>query len=1520
MAENAIIGQVAIKVIPDTSRFRREAERELKAVEKVLRDVKIGFEAKTAEAVAEARKAKRAAENAVKKGIRLTFDYDDPASVKAAMKRLERAVKDASANWVDEMVPRDQWDEALGALAERLDEIRTLDLRVDFDDTQSVRNARNKIQAELDRMAEVEFKVKHDEDSLRKALHELDSILAEEEYGRKAFEFRVDNEMFKQQLSRVTDAVNRAFDGVTLKPEIDERQIRRDITKLYERLDEARTTLKVHPELSDREKHRLREEIEDIEAKIAVGLNEATQRSTQLRLAFLGRTRFVTFTPVVDKAAAARVSAVLTGITAGRLFTDFFKGIKNFLTDLDKAVPKMMTLTSLFTNLGGYVLTAASNLVTFTMGLAQISGAALALPGILGGMAIGVGATVAALKDFNQVFPNAQAALEDLQDSMSARFWAKAEAPFRKFADVIFPQFSKSINKTSTSLGGFFGNFAASATGIFNGPLARMFDDLNKSIDIAGTYTDHMVDSIRRLGEVGAGYLPKLATWFGEITKDFDGWLTKKGPKGLEALIDLGVQNLKDLGVVIRETGQAFAGLARAAEAAGGSTIATVADTMTRVSDAINKADFQRNLTAALEGAHKGMSAIANKSGPAFRSLMVRVSDLLANVLPKAGETLGKALDAIFDALDQPQVQASIEGLFDNIGKSVDNLAPMMPALADALSNVISVMGFLGQAASGIVAPAFQTLYSLIKPFADLIGAIPTPVLTLVAQIAALAIGVQALTVKLNAAALSVRAFATSMATANTGVGLFGGKIGKVAGVAGIGGMAASMASAKVESDGLSKALGVVGSVGTGAAMGAMVGSVIPVLGTGLGAAAGAAIGLGSGIYGVVTASRDAKPPMDALETSTRAYKDTLDATTGAITQVTRAEAKKRLADEGLIGVGHELGLSTRTLIEASLGNRDAMQQVTQAYRDNKDIATRLAGSDLLPFLSKQRDELRANRDEWVKNYVEMNNTRDILQNFPKNIRTQIRALGAEPTKKQIQDILKNADNLTKRKRRILIELLNSKQINKQIDGIDKNLKDTGKAKPSRVWKSDLLNLIGDGTSASSRGSGNINKNLGKAGRTKSGLDTFLKDVTGKVGKAGDSASKGGKRISDNLRNGTAQARPDLSGFNGAFSSNINSLQGTASSGGSSIGNNLGAGIRNGISAWVGSVASAAANLVSSAMAAARRVAVIRSPSRAMMEIGSYLGEGLNIGLRSWAIPIENSARWIVSRRTLRIFDQRVKWINDAVKQTMKKGGKAYDKWAKDLRKSVNKLVKEFNTLTNKYKQLRQKANQFRNMVRDAMIDSASPIGQDIQTAAGMERFYAESLAKARRFATAMTALAERGLNSTTFEQLALAGPQAALAQAEAILQGGDQTVQQINKMQREIEEAAKATGVNASEHMFGPQLDKMEQQMIRMNNRIIRLTNKAMKQLSNAANREVPKVTKQFRQLDQQIDSAVKRLQKMNKQANKLNNNKNVNLGGNYNTNVQNTYNYYAAPNRSLSSEEELYSAMNTMQLAGKV
>ncbi|WMI34538.1 tape measure protein [Streptomyces phage Dexers] len=503
-------------------------------------------------------------------------------------------------------------------------------------------------------------------------------------------------------------------------------QEKADQSKIKFKVDGAEVSgdikLELNQEAADKAARDLKDWAKDhspIKIQVEPDFSSTAGAITSARLGVLTRPRTVSIIPELNNAAVAKVGTALAALSGARVLNSMFEKLGNTLRNLDKSVPIIGSLATAIAGLGAVGITSASNLFALSSSLAQIGPAGLLVPGLLGGIAVGLGATVAAMKDFNTIFPGVKKSLSEMQNTISSNFWDKAKAPFQDLIDNLMPKFQDGIAKTGTALGTFFGSFATDLSGKLGPIMGQMFTDLNQSIANSTEHTKSFANIIGVLGKVGTSYLPELANWFGKVSDKFSAWLTKNEESGqLTAWIDLAIENLKELGNVIKNLFGIFAGLGRAAQEAGGSTLSMLNDTLERIHNTVDKPAFQKGLVDVFKAAHAAMKTIADTSGPAVENLFITLGKTLTTVLPLAGKIIGEAMKAIADALAQPAVQQGITTMFNGILAAVTALAPAMAPVGKALGALMQVVG------------------AMLTAFGPLIAAVLTPLANAFAQLA----------------------------------------------------------------------------------------------------------------------------------------------------------------------------------------------------------------------------------------------------------------------------------------------------------------------------------------------------------------------------------------------------------------------------------------------------------------------------------------------------------------------------------------------------------------------------------------------------------------------------------------------------------------------------------------------------------------------------------------------------------------------------------------------------------------
>jgi phage-related protein len=296
--------------------------------------------------------------------------------------------------------------------------------------------------------------------------------------------------------------------------------------------------------------------------------------------------------------------------------------------------------------------------------------------------------------------------------------------------------------------------------------------------------------------------------------------------------------------------------------------------------------------------------------------------------------------------------------------------------------------------------------------------------------------------------------------------------------------------------------------------------------------------------------------------------------------------------------------------------------------------------------------------------------------------------------------------------------------------------------------------------------------------------------------------------------------------------------------------------------------------------------------------------------------------------------------------------GKA--KLSRSVTAKVKADQKQLNTLLASYDKIKAKLDAAKKSLADlksAKADYAARIAQKIVDDAnvtnmeggftGIIEQLKQSVAQAKIFGTVLAKLKAMGLNSTTFDQLAQAGPEAGMAAAEAILSAGKAGVDSVNDLEKQLDAAATKVGNTASQVMYDngihmaeglvkgleSQASKIEDQMLKIADSMVKAIKKALG--IHSPSRVLAKigayVGQGFRKglLSEQagIASAVEDSlmigQTTNSTARNIASAVGSALGSGPSTGGSSkTLNYYAAPGSSLGSEEDLFAAANRARM----
>lgn len=1177
---------------------------------------------------------------------------------------------------------------------------------------------------------------------------------------------------------------------------------------------------------------------------IAPDLSAAATAAADARLTALTRTRTITIKPDVDQSAMTVLTGALARLSGARLVGGIFSEFANFFSNIDKSVPLISGITLAVLGLAGTVIAATGDLFTLARALGQIAPAALALPGIFGGIAIGVGATFAALKDFNKEFPDFKDKLTALQNSMSANFWAQAQKPMRNMIDVLFPQISTQLDKTSTALGKFFAALSTSFKTQLSGSFTGMFSDLNQSISIMAGHTNAIAQLFRIFGEAGAKELPALAKTLGDAADQFANFMSQAQKSGqLDTWIDTGITRLKSLGDVLVNVGKLFHGLGVAADnATAGDALSNLAGALDQAQKAVNSSGFQKKFTGVLEAAHQSMDNISKVAGPAFQKFWSTMATTLETVLPKVGDTIGTLFKNTYTLLGSKQVQKGFTDLVTGIDNGVHKLTPMFGVLADKTGAVLDVLGQLADLFGGVfadsvksAAPVMTTILEALSGLLKAVNAIPAPLLDMAVKIGVAAVAFTklrtamllldfgSLSGSLTGVVSSFRNLGPIIATTRSDIALMSGSMGTLE--------AASLSlktnpaatglvqlgEAAKQAAGIGGMLALINGLGKGqTAMGAfetVAGAAM--LGFSVGGPWGAAIGAGVGGLAELVQSfhkttnsavqlNSVLNGQNAIETaneSLSALKQTLNKVTGAYTAASKAAIYNNLQTSGVIEDAQKVGISGKELVAAVSGNAKALDDIG---KKTSDAAQQQAFNTI-----KTKDGTAAA----FKYASALAAIRDVLPMESQDHRKQAESIQAESIATgKLQKVL----GLTAAE---YAKVPKSIQTDLTLNGLPQT-KQQLEAFVAKYGKKSLATAT---VIAKVDGISTSNAQLQRwAAGTKSVGVTAGANVSN-----GFKGGVSGPTMSSALNNAMRFA-----------TSNSN-----ASSLGFGVGANLGQGVANGITSAQGAADAAADNIVNNTVARLRKAGVIHSPSRKTRdEVGVYLGTGIGEGMKKAQSSVNKSADGVITSVIASMLKQlngglngkEVKGFTNALNHLMGDLPKGLGKVAqsalaglttdqkKQLQQAAQDEMKTVQQTVQKYQTKLDKALGQYNSASDkitARINSIKQAGSQLQQTLvqagqalgdptalgggvniqGIEKQNTFAIGITKRFAADLAKLRGMGLNDTTFMQLVNAGPENGLAAADALVKAGKAGIKKVNQQTAELSKYARQAGITAN-------------------------------------------------------------------------------------------------------------------------
>jgi TP901 family phage tail tape measure protein len=283
-------------------------------------------------------------------------------------------------------------------------------------------------------------------------------------------------------------------------------------------------------------------------------------------------------------------------------------------------------------------------------------------------------------------------------------------------------------------------------------------------------------------------------------------------------------------------------------------------------------------------------------------------------------------------------------------------------------------------------------------------------------------------------------------------------------------------------------------------------------------------------------------------------------------------------------------------------------------------------------------------------------------------------------------------------------------------------------------------------------------------------------------------------------------------------------------------------GLINGLSSMAGAIADKAASIAQSALSALKNPFKMGSPSKVTHQFGVWIGEGLANGL--------NATQEKVNQQFAKIFKM--------LKDTSNKG---MIELARNTKKRLSSLVGQYQkaqtdlaNAVQRLEDIRNEAADYRKGVRENIANTgdvtAFTPGEDAEGNALPMTFdvirqgLVAAAQKAKAFQAVLAQLKAQGLNQEAIEQIIQAGPENGLAAAQAIMQGGQAAIDQVNQLQAKLSDAGANVAALGADNMYKAgiataegmvkgiesQMGALEDSMEKIGKRLVRALRKALK------------------------------------------------------------------------------------------
>lgn len=395
---------------------------------------------------------------------------------------------------------------------------------------------------------------------------------------------------------------------------------------------------------------------------------------------------------------------------------------------------------------------AVPNILSFVGSLQALVGVAGLLPAVIGSLGglfatlkIGFSGVGEALKNMSdpakfaealkklapaaqeavKAIKSLQPAFKELKLDVQEKLFKGLEDTIKTLGNTYLPLLKTRLGEIAVAANAGFKSIGKSLTDIKTvGALDKLLANTAKATEPLFAGLGQVLSAFLKIGAVGSEFLKPFADSFSDAASTFNAFIDRVSASGeLKEWIQAGIDAFKDLLSIIGSIGRILGGIFKAAQDAGGSTLATLSEHLKTIADIVNGPAFQQGLRVFFEGINAGADAVASAL-PAIGDALVALAPLFSELAKALGPVFASVLTTFAGVVERlaPALVPIVQILGPALLTIVETLGPVILGLADALVPVIALLAEGLATALTVILPYFAKLGPFLAPIIALLG------------------------------------------------------------------------------------------------------------------------------------------------------------------------------------------------------------------------------------------------------------------------------------------------------------------------------------------------------------------------------------------------------------------------------------------------------------------------------------------------------------------------------------------------------------------------------------------------------------------------------------------------------------------------------------------------------------------------------------------------------------------------------------------------------------------------------